>query len=72
MIGFITTARHERELAQKDAEIAGLTRRLRIFSDALKKMHRENIELEARLAVFTAPRKRDAKGLFVSTKGADA
>jgi hypothetical protein len=70
MIGFITTATHKRILSNKEAEAEGMARRLRLYADALKKMHRENIELEAKLAVFTAPRQRGPRGRFLSTKGA--
>ena len=68
MIGFIRTATHDRIVAEKDAEAEGMARRLRLYSDALKKMHRDNVELEARLAVFTGDRKRGADGRFLSTK----
>ncbi|MES3042709.1 hypothetical protein [Sphingomonas faeni] len=50
---------------ERDAEIARVQQKLRISE-------RRYEQLDARLAVFTAPRARDAKGHFISAKGASA
>jgi len=76
---FIKTTTHNRIVAEKDAEIAGLMKRL----DASAERHKEdaeriklvtgwyyavsgaNTKLHARLAPFTTPRARDDKGRFM-------
>lgn len=71
----ITTARHERIVAAKDAEIAGLMARLNRMQTAHdvglinEASMLDTIEKQrARLAAFTAPRARNAKGHFLPTK----
>jgi hypothetical protein len=71
----ITTATHKRIVAEKDAENAGLIKRLneRQATDAKMfaanvKLAREVADLRRQLAVFTAPRQRGPRGRFLSTK----
>ena len=55
---FIKTTAHNRIVAEKDAEIAGLMTRLR--GQVL-----QNARLQARLAPFTKIRNRDSRGRFI-------
>lgn len=80
-------------MAKKDAEIAGLMKRIATLVETqrtdgvrIRGLKDRCIDLwtakdsaeafreaaEARLAVFTAPRKRNAKGHYISAKGASA
>ena len=66
------TKTHAAVVAAKDAKITRLQQHMdrmakNMFADDQRIAH-----LEARLAVFTAPRARDAKGHFISAKGASA
>lgn len=70
MFGFISKRDHDAIVAAKDGHAEGMARRLRLYAAHLKAMRDHNATLEARLAVFTAPRKRDAKGHFLSAKDA--
>jgi hypothetical protein len=54
----ISTAKHKRIVAQKDAEIAGLMKRIGLQAE-------HNNALRTRLAPFTKIRNRDAKGRFI-------
>jgi len=54
---FVKTTTHNRIVAEKDAEIAGLMKRL--FGQVL-----QNARLHARLAPFTKIRNRDSRGRF--------
>ncbi|MBI0530891.1 hypothetical protein [Sphingomonas sp. TX0522] len=78
---FILRSKHDAAIAAKDAEIAGLMKRVQTFSglwnevgtelaksrllaaDRAKEIRR----LEAKLAVFTAPRQRDKRGRYQPT-----
>ena len=62
---FIKTTTHKRIVAKKDAEIAGLMKRLRFKQDSLRYCDKRITELKARLAPFTKIRNRDAKGRFI-------
>lgn len=80
------TKTHAAVVAAKDAEIAGLMKRLEAMTRRYQQTLtsevqarclagdrlREIRKLETKLAVFTAPRARDAKGHFISAKGASA
>lgn len=80
------TKTHAAVVAAKDAEIAGLMKRidrmaLNMAADdeeiahlqqKLRMSEHRYEKLDAQLAVFTAPRARDAKGHFISAKGASA
>jgi len=63
---FIKTTTHNRIVAEKDAEIAGLMRRIM----AMRKRTEMDIViingLSARLAPFTKIRNRDSRGRFIS------
>jgi len=75
----ISTAKHKRIVAEKDAEIAGLMRRLEASAekhrDDATSIHsitsryyagmNENARLQARLAPFTKIRNRDSRGRFI-------
>lgn len=72
----ITTARHERIVAAKDAEIERLLALQNEWFFAWQKAnaaccYRDDTiaDLTARLGVFTAPRQRGERGRFLSTKG---
>jgi len=54
----ISTAKHKRIVAEKDAEIRGLT--VRLLSQSLV-----NARLERRLVPFTKIRNRDSRGRFI-------
>lgn len=76
----ISTAKHNRILAEKDAEIAGLMKRLaatqmhmdadivriRGLKDRCNDLFQESHDLRARLAPFTKIRNRDSRGRFIS------
>jgi len=70
---------HEAIVAKKDAEIAGLMKRIETLHGCQKAaafgedaMLTTILDLRRELAVFTAPRARNAKGHFLPTKGAEA
>jgi hypothetical protein len=79
---FILAKTHAAIVAAKDAEIAGLMKRLEASHARYQKAVTSEVRvcllagerakqiraLEAKLAVFTAPRARDAKGHFMPTK----
>lgn len=78
MIGLIRTTTHDRIVAEKDAEIAGLMKRLTLIQthrelvdSLLRTSEARNSDLRRQLAVFTAPRQRDEKGRYqpLSRKG---
>lgn len=58
---------HDAIVAAKDAEL-GEQKKLsaKVFASNLR-LARENADLRARLAVFTAPRQRDASGRYQPT-----
>ena len=57
MLGMISTAKHNRIVAEKDAEIAKQ-------KELIKKLSTENIRLRLLLSPFKTPRARNAKGQF--------
>lgn len=76
---FVLAKTHAAIVAQRDAEIDRIGVLLEhsrlahdLSSDLLREAERRNGELRRQLAVFTAPRARDAKGHFISAKGASA
>ncbi|RYF11400.1 MAG: hypothetical protein EOO77_19435, partial [Oxalobacteraceae bacterium] len=75
MIGLIRTTTHDRIVAEKDAEIAGLMKRLTLIQthrelvdSLLRTSEARNSDLRRQLAVFTGPRQRGPRGRFLSTK----
>ena len=76
---FIKTTTHKRIVAEKDAEIAGLMKRLaatqmhmdadiiriRGLKDRCNDLFQESHDLRARLAPFTKIRNRDSRGRFI-------
>ena len=79
MLGMISTAKHNRIVAEKDAEIAGLMKRIQVIHDTqlidMKRirnlkdrcndLYQQMHDYRARLAPFTTPRARDDKGRFI-------
>lgn len=72
MLGMIKTTTHNRIVAEKDAEIAGLMKRLSAAKQAnqdasnIIALHEEQYSfLQSRLAPFTTLRARDDKGRFI-------
>lgn len=75
----ISTAKHKRIVAEKDAEIAGLmhrltsvgvtmsraTVRIRELKDRCNDLFQESHDLRARLTPFTKIRNRDSRGRFI-------
>lgn len=68
----ISTAKHKRIVAEKDAEIAGLMKRIKTLEGCLQvgrisenSMVVTIYELRARLAPFTKIRNRDSRGRFI-------
>lgn len=55
---FIKTTTHKRIVAEKDAEIAGLMKRIGQQAE-------QNNTLRARLAPFATPKARDSRGRFI-------
>lgn len=73
------TKTHAAVVAAKDAEIAGLMKRLEAsklqvagLSEDVRQAEASSDALTAQLAVFTAPRARNERGHFISAKGASA
>lgn len=72
MLGMISTAKHKRIVAEKDAEIAGLMKRLKATKQSQRDIWQaycgadnEARQLRARLAPFTKIRNRDSRGRFI-------
>jgi len=61
----ISTAKHKRIVAEKDAEIAGLMKRLDSTQWFLGHQQTEIDKLQKRLAPFTKTRERDERGRFL-------
>lgn len=61
---FIKTTTHKRIVAEKDAEIAGLMKRLERAVDLMQWSNALIVDLRTRLAPFTTSRARDDKGRF--------
>ena len=75
----ISTAKHKRIVAEKDAEIAGLMKRLaatqknmeattiriRELKNRCNDLFQESHDLRSRLAPFTKIRNRDSRGRFI-------
>ena len=75
---FVKTTTHKRIVAEKDAEIAGLMKRLEInqscmdsdmirirgLKDRCNDLYQQMHDYRTRLAPFTTPRARDDKGRF--------
>ncbi len=59
-------------IAKLTADRDSTRKRAQMVFAANMKLAFENTELRNRLAVFTTPRQRDAKGHFVSAKGVQA
>lgn len=62
---FITTTTHKRILAEKDAKIAGLMKRLETMQQCYSADLNYIASLRARLAPFTKIRNRDSRGRFI-------
>jgi len=62
---FIKTTTHNRIVAEKDAEIAGLMKRFDRLSHSWTLLLVDYKRVRTRLAPFTTPRARDDKGRFI-------
>lgn len=65
MLGIISRARHDAIVAAKDAEIAAANRQVDHWLGRANRQSTELSTLRAKLARYTAPRQRDAKGHFL-------
>jgi hypothetical protein len=62
---FIKTTTHKRIVAEKDAEIAGLMKRIGRTIDVMEQANALIVDLRSRLAPFTKIGNRDSRGRFI-------